>query len=80
MRELGRAVALDPSDEGALRAISELVLAPASDLPPSAERELKEGERRDRAKATARAARMYIVWLGMVPLLYFMGIGAGARS
>jgi eukaryotic-like serine/threonine-protein kinase len=74
MRELGRAVALDPSDQGALRAISELVLAPADDLPASAVAELKLGERADRAKGAARAARMYIVWLGMVPLLFFMGI------
>ncbi len=74
MRELGRAVALDPSDQGALRAISELVLAPADDLPASAVAELKLGERADRAKGAGRAARMYIVWLGMVPLLFFMGI------
>ena len=74
MRELGRAVALDPSDAGALRAISELVLAPVEDLPKTATDELRLGERRDRAKAAVRAARMYIAWLSAVPLLWVMGI------
>jgi serine/threonine protein kinase len=74
MRELGRAVALDPSDVGALRSISELVLAPAGDLPPRALEELAAGERKDRAKGAIRAARMYIVWLGLVPLLWVMGV------
>jgi hypothetical protein len=74
MRELGRAVALDPSDAGALRAISELVLAPAADLPAAALEELRAGERADRAKAAARAARMYIAWLALVPLMWVMGI------
>jgi serine/threonine-protein kinase len=74
MRELGRAVALDPSDAGALRAISELVLAPATDLPKAAIAELRAGERADRAKASGRASRMYLAWLALVPLLYVMGI------
>jgi len=74
MRELGRAVALDPSDAGALRAISELVLAPATDLPKSATEELREGERVDRAKASKRASRMYMAWLSLLPLLWVMGI------
>jgi serine/threonine-protein kinase len=74
MRELGRAVALDPSDEGALRAISELVLAPATDLPASATKELARRERVERARGAGRAARMYVVWLGMLPLLYVMGV------
>ena len=74
MRELGRAVALDPSDAGALRAISELVLAPAADLPKAAIDELRIGERADRAKAAGRASRMYIAWLALVPLLWVMGI------
>jgi serine/threonine-protein kinase len=74
MRELGRAVALDPSDAGALRAISELVLAPTEDLPKAAWAELRAGERRDRARAAVRASRMYIAWLALVPLLWVMGI------
>jgi serine/threonine-protein kinase len=74
MRELGRAVALDPSDEGALRAISELVLAPASDLPRAAIEQLEIGERRDRAKSATRASRMYTAWLAMVPLMIAMGV------
>jgi serine/threonine-protein kinase len=78
MRELGRAVALDPSDAGALRAISELVLAPASDLPKTAIEELRAGERADRAKAAVRASRMYLIWLALVPLLWVMGIRSWA--
>ena len=74
MRELGRAVALDPSDAGALRAISELVLAPATDLPKKAVDELRAGERTDRAKAAGRASRMYLAWLALVPLLWVMCI------
>ena len=74
MRELGRAVALDPSDGGALRTISDLVLAPADDLPESAKEEIALAERRDRANGARRAARMYLVWLGILPLVWAMGI------
>ena len=74
MRELGRAVALDPADESALRAIREMVLAPATDLPEAARRELRDVELGDRARSARRASLMYLAWLGMVPLLFWMGI------
>jgi serine/threonine protein kinase len=78
MRELGRAVALDPSDEGALRTITEIVLAPAGDLPPDALAEASTAERRDRAGAASRAARMYAVWLVFTALLLVMGVRSWA--
>jgi serine/threonine protein kinase len=74
MRELGRAVALDPTDEGALRAIREIVLAPAADLPRAAQDELRAIERRDRARAAGRASNMYIVWLALIPLVWLTGV------
>jgi serine/threonine-protein kinase len=79
MRELGRAVALDPSDESALRTITDLVLAPADDLPPAAMEQLRAGERVDRARASRRTSLMYLVWLGFVPLLWFMGVRSWAE-
>ncbi|HSQ65034.1 MAG TPA: serine/threonine-protein kinase [Polyangiaceae bacterium] len=74
IRELGRAVALDPSDEGALRTISEIVLAPPERLPPEARAELKAVELRDRAAAAHRMAAMYAAWLALVPMVLWMGV------
>src|SRR5262249_53279724 len=49
LRELGRALVFDPSHEGALRALAAVLLDAPAALPPEAEAELAEVNRRDRA-------------------------------
>jgi serine/threonine protein kinase len=77
VRELGRAVALDPTDEGTLRTISELVLSPAGTLPEEARAELVTVELRDRAAASRRAWPVYLAWLSLVPVSFVMGLRSG---
>ncbi len=74
LHALGQAVTLDPTDEGALRTISELVLAPFDELPSEAREELRMVELRDRALAARRMSRTYIAWLVMLSFIGLMGI------
>jgi serine/threonine-protein kinase len=74
VRALGRAVALDPTDEGALRTISDIISAPPEELPPEGLQELKQVELVDRAKAAGRSAYMYLTWLLLLPVALIMGV------
>jgi len=74
MRALGQAVAFDPSDEGALQSIFEVLVSPHRALPPEAAAELKAVELRDRQSASRRSSRMYFSYLAMLPLAFLMGI------
>ncbi len=50
LRELGAALALDPSNAEVLRTLLGIVFNASDDLPPEAEAELREHQARDRAK------------------------------
>jgi serine/threonine-protein kinase len=73
IRELGRALALDPS-EHAMRLLSETILNGPDELPPEGEHELKQVELRDRAKSTRRGGVVYLSWVLFLPLLFWVGI------
>ncbi len=73
MRELGRALALDPS-EHAVRLLSEAILRGPDELPPEAEKELKEVELRDRARGAKLAGIVYASFCSFVPLLLWAGV------
>ena len=72
MRELSRALALDPTDESALATISDLVMH--GELPPEGEAELRAVELRDRAVTAERGSRAAKAWFLAVPVLFWMGI------
>lgn len=74
MRELSRALALDPTDAAALRLITDLVLRGSDELPPEAEIELKAVELRDRTVAARRNVRSLLAWLTAVPVMAWMGV------
>jgi serine/threonine-protein kinase len=76
LRELGAAVALDPGHEGALLAMSELLLAEAP-LSPEAERELEEVALVDRGRAARRIAAAFTVSLALV---LAVGLGLGTAD
>ncbi len=74
MREAGRALALDPSQVGALRVITQLMLTPPRETPPEVERAMRETED-DASRAEARVGSFaYLAMLGFIPLFMWMGI------
>jgi hypothetical protein len=74
LRELGRALALDPS-RGALELLSEVVLEGTDELPPEAEEELRKVALADRADASRRA-----LWVFAVMIVFaLVAFGAGLR-
>ncbi len=74
MRELGAALALDPTHARARRLLLDVLLHEPDTMPPEAERELEELNRKDRAKSAMVAALSYMSWYAMTPILFWMGI------
>jgi serine/threonine-protein kinase len=74
LRELSRALALDPTDRSAFELIMQILGAPSPELPPEAKAELLAVEMQDRRRATLRAAAAYLSWLLAVPEMLWMGI------
>lgn len=74
LRELSRALALNPTDPAALGMISDWVLRSTEDLPPEAEAELKAVELADRRAGARRAAYVYAGWFLFFPLSWWMGV------
>jgi serine/threonine-protein kinase len=74
LRELGAALALEPSNEGALRTLMRVLLDAPGALPPEAEAELLEVEAKDRTRA-ARDSMLSYAFTGLgTPLLLFMHV------
>ncbi|HEX7665512.1 MAG TPA: protein kinase, partial [Polyangiaceae bacterium] len=67
MQELGRALALDPSNARALRAMGELLAAPPQVLPPEAEEELVLSDEKSMKVAGRAAAIAYASWFLFLP-------------
>lgn len=74
LRELSRALALNPTDPAAIGMISGWVLAATDELPAEAEAELKAVELADRKAAAGRAVAAYVSWVAFIPLLWFTGV------
>lgn len=74
LRELSRALALDPTDRSAFELLMEILGAPSPELPPEAKAELLAVEMEDRRRATLRAATSYLSWLLAIPELLWMGV------
>ncbi len=72
--ELGRALALDATNEDARDLMARLIMTVPDDVPAEARAEL-EKERANARRAAARAgARRYLVWCLFAPLVFWMGV------
>jgi len=80
MRELGRALALDPSNETAMQLVTRVVMSAPSELPPAAEAALKEVELKDRAASVSRSLVAYGMWIIFVPLIWWLGVKSWALT
>jgi serine/threonine-protein kinase len=74
MRELGAALALEPTNEGALRTLMRVLLDTTGEMPPEAEAELKAIEASDRAKAAGDSSLAYSFLLVSLPVLLVMHV------
>ena len=74
LRELTRAIALDPTDSAAVAMISDWVLGATDELSPEAEAELKAVELADRRSSSQRSVFGYASWFIGFPLALWMGV------
>jgi hypothetical protein len=74
LRELGAALALEPSNEDTLRTLMHVLFEPSGELPPEAEAELKALEARDRPRGARDAMRAYAFLALCGPVLLCMPI------
>jgi serine/threonine-protein kinase len=73
MRELGRALALDPSNAQAVRALAELLAEPPAELPDEAKKDLAEAESRNLRVSSRAAFNAYVSWFCFLPLVWLAG-------
>jgi serine/threonine-protein kinase len=74
LREISRALALDPENTEAMRALIDLVMTPQRELPEEVKLEL-EGVQREQVRVGGRTGTLaYLSFLLYLPLLFWMGI------
>jgi serine/threonine-protein kinase len=74
MRELGRALALDPTHPGALAALQHLLTDVPSELPPEAIAELAERAKTRRIAVLRSTAMRTLTWLLAMPIVVAFGV------
>jgi serine/threonine-protein kinase len=74
LRELGAALALEPSNEEAMRTLMRVLLEAPAELPPEAEAELAEVNRLDRVRGARDGAMVYSLMGVSVPILLTMHV------
>ena len=74
MREVSRAIAFDPTHEGALQIVVRLLTEPPRELPPEAQAEVEASAHRTLRVSTRAATVAYLSWAVYFPLLVWMGI------
>jgi serine/threonine-protein kinase len=74
MREIGRAVALDPENTSAIRTMVQLLLEPPRTLPEEAWRALAAGAERASRTAERYGSRAYLACLLPVPMYLMLGV------
>jgi eukaryotic-like serine/threonine-protein kinase len=74
LREIGRAVALDPTDSQAVTTLMRLMTETPAEMPPEA-RLAMQAETRGGVRAAARVASVaYMLWFAHLPLMLWMGV------
>jgi serine/threonine-protein kinase len=74
LREIGRAVALDPADSEAITTLMLLMTETPAEMPPEA-RAAMQAETRGAIRAAARVASVaYLLWFAFLPFMLWMGI------
>jgi serine/threonine-protein kinase len=74
LREIGSALALNPSNVEALRTMARLLMDVPEEVPPEAAAELQAVSANARRDAARGAANRFLMWLAFLPLALWMGI------
>ena len=74
IRDLGRAVALDPGNDEGLTLLAKEMLEPPEELPPAGQAELRARRDEARREAARTAAQRFAAWMAFLPLVYWMGV------
>jgi serine/threonine-protein kinase len=74
MRELGRAVALDPTNAEALGLLAQRIVEAPRTIPPGAAEEIARMRNRGRRMAARSAAVRFTIWGAFIPFVFWMGI------
>jgi len=74
LREVGRAIALDPTNEGAVRTLMRLMTEPPRDMPPEARATMLAETRRSMRVGSKIAAIAYLTWFVYSPFMFWMGM------
>lgn len=74
LRAVSRALAFDPSNARARSTLARLLTEAPSDVPPEAAEALAQSGSESTANAMRMASARYLTWLGVTPLLLWMGV------
>jgi serine/threonine-protein kinase len=74
LREVGRAIALDPTNENAVRTLMRLMTEPPRETPPEARATMLAETRRSMRVGSKIAAAAYLTWFVYSPLMFWMGM------
>jgi serine/threonine-protein kinase len=74
LREVGQALALDPTNAEALQTIARLLTDVPDEVPREAEGELEAAAAAARASAAKAGANRYLLWIVFLPIALWMGV------
>jgi serine/threonine-protein kinase len=74
LREVGRALAFDPTNQAAIRTLVELLTSPPSELPAEAEGTWRDRQRDARKRSVQFGALLYATFIVLSPLGLWMGL------
>lgn len=74
LREVGQALALDPSNPEALQTIARLLTNVPDEVPREAESELAAAAAAARGSAARAGANRYLLWIAFLPIALWMGV------
>jgi serine/threonine-protein kinase len=74
LREVGRAIALDPTNEDAVRTLMRLMTEPPAEVPAEANRNILLEARRGMRQGARLAVYAYLTWFVYTPLMLWMGL------
>jgi serine/threonine-protein kinase len=74
LRDVGRAIALDPTNENAVRTLMRLMTEPPREMPPEARATMLAETRRSMRVGSKIAAVAYLTWFVYSPLMFWMGM------
>lgn len=74
LREAGKALALKPGSEGALRVLDKMLAEPPPSMPPEVLAELEDQNAERTREAMRLGWKAYAMWLVIVPMFLWMGL------